>query len=1356
MAQIIKHRRGSIASLKGTTARNAELIVATGSISDLNGPFVFIGSPIAGDEGVAGAFNVVSKIYQGNSAPTLSAGTYGSTLDGTPFYSTGGKSLYALQNSNVGNTKFDLTGNIEGNTISGVTINDLQSTNITASYVSASFVGDASGLYNLSLTGITGLELNKITSGSATASISPNFGLSVNVDTSITGAFTVSGSNIYEFVTGEMQIGQMDYSAFFYTDISYAEMYASGEVYIDADNYVYVEVNNGESGLYLTQNSAELYTYTGDIQINAYNDGAAYSVNISGSNNVNITGSNVVNVYSQTIQEYATNNIEIGQYDGSANFYTSTDYSEMYANNEIFINTENSTSYINIEVNDGTSGVYMDTGSVALYAYDGASAYIWSDNFVYVTASLGVSVYANTSFTGSVNIDGNTSLTGALVVSNGSATFDQGLVAQNSNMLLTSGSNLIVQNNGYVASDFLQGNTQQWNYLALNGNGAYGAPDVELSSAGDISLFAEGGDVNVTGSLKVAGDVTVENDLYVSGNIYQTGSFYTQGNIVLSGSINIGNSLTGDTINFGGEVNSDILPTTGATYNLGASGQTWNEVHAEYYYGDGSHLTNISLTGITGLNKIVDGPVSASILEVGGFQVNTDSAITGALYVSSGITGDTIASTHQGDGTNFKVGDDVWIGDINIANTMQVAGQENVNEGYIQFGSHTGTTNTIGSNGTNLQLVSYNEIDLYGYNEIYLHGDNYDSYLDMYSGYAELYSDGDLYLQGASYMEISVNSGNLWISSYDNGILYLNNDGGEGDIYVGNNVNTLYVTTYNAFITGSNETYLGNESYNSYFYTENNYAEMFTQGNIYINANDYVNVEYNDGDSGLYLANDGDYSAELYSYVGGVALSSYNGYDVKINAFGGEGDIYMLNGGNQLHVDGNSTFTGSMHVSNGLVFVNEGVLAQNSDLTLTSGSNLRIEDNGHLYFGNNPCVDLYFDSNSGNLIMYNDCNAFSIQNNTSITGSLNVNGDVYVNNNDTLYTNNIYGNGGSDLYIQTDNSTLYLNSSYETYIDSNNYTSIGWSGETNYTYYEENGVYTYSTYIEQSVENNSGEYNYIYLENDGVYLQTAHYNGTGATYHNVWLDNTGSLNLQNINLKTDGDLQIGGNTSVTGALYVSGTTQLSGSVTTYGNLYVSGNLEVFGSSTSVNLESHTVNIGDNIILVNAYSPFQRYAGIAGFDSGSSSNSGSLLWDSLNNYWNFVDDAGNSSKVIGTSTGSLGSEISLTTNTIPVATSANTIGNSLLTDDGTVFAYNTNKFTITGDTGDTYIAGNFTIAGMGGLDSGINTSYVVFKNTNDKLGFVGTSDTTLESNALLGYNTSTGVLQFSSLLDGGTY
>jgi len=119
MAQIIKHRRGSITQLKDVTARIGELVVATGSISDLNGPMVFVGET----EGVAGAYRPLSKIYQGSTAPTISVGSHGSVIDGTPFYATGNKTLYILNKD--GNTDIDLTGNIEGNTISGVTINNL-------------------------------------------------------------------------------------------------------------------------------------------------------------------------------------------------------------------------------------------------------------------------------------------------------------------------------------------------------------------------------------------------------------------------------------------------------------------------------------------------------------------------------------------------------------------------------------------------------------------------------------------------------------------------------------------------------------------------------------------------------------------------------------------------------------------------------------------------------------------------------------------------------------------------------------------------------------------------------------------------------------------------------------------------------------------------------------------------------------------------------------------------------------------------------------------------------------------------------------------------------------------------------
>jgi hypothetical protein len=156
------------------------------------------------------------------------------------------------------------------------------------------------------------------------------------------------------------------------------------------------------------------------------------------------------------------------------------------------------------------------------------------------------------------------------------------------------------------------------------------------------------------------------------------------------------------------------------------------------------------------------------------------------------------------------------------------------------------------------------------------------------------------------------------------------------------------------------------------------------------------------------------------------------------------------------------------------------------------------------------------------------------------------------------------------------------------------------------------------------------------------------------------------------------------------------------------------------------------------------------------DSGSSNTSASLLWDSQNDYWSFVDASANSSKVVGTVGAAQGSETSLSANTIPVAAGANQIQDSLLTDDGSVLAYNTNKFTVATDDGATLIAGNVTLSASGGSDAGSNTSSIVFKNSSNVLGYVSTTETTDVLDGILGYKSSDGALVFSTVIDGGTY
>jgi hypothetical protein len=58
----------------------------------------------------------------------------------------------------------------------------------------------------------------------------------------------------------------------------------------------------------------------------------------------------------------------------------------------------------------------------------------------------------------------------------------------------------------------------------------------------------------------------------------------------------------------------------------------------------------------------------------------------GLNIVSAGA----FAGTTNGTGQNFKVGDDAWIGDINLANTLGIRGQQDGTQGYIVFGNSNG------------------------------------------------------------------------------------------------------------------------------------------------------------------------------------------------------------------------------------------------------------------------------------------------------------------------------------------------------------------------------------------------------------------------------------------------------------------------------------------------------------------------------------------------------------------------------------------------------------------------------------------------------------------------------------------
>ena len=1163
MAQIIKHRRGSLSQIKDVTARVSELIMATGSIGDLNGPMVFIGS----DDGVAGGYKSVSKIYQGSVAPTISVGSHGSTIDGTPFYASGNKSLYILDKD--GNNKIDLTGNIEGNTISGVTITNLSGTTATFDTI------------NLNTIAFTGLTAGRVVYVGQTGSLhddadfnwdsgSNQLGISGSIKLNGSGYIQNSGSNnilyIEDTTNGVQLTGGND---------AHVSIGTTGFNHILGTNGIDIESNNNELWMWAGNNDAYLSAYGGHtLYLNADNNEGNVVIG-------NTT--NDLNVNSVNTAISGSSSTKIGQNDSSAYFSTVANQASIYGAN-----------YIGI-ISDGWMNLISNDGEIVLSSYNGNRLQLNTDggegDINVLNGTNKININGNSNFTGSVNISGNTSMTGSLVVSNGAAVIDQGVISQNSNVLLTSGSNLIIQDHG---------------------------------------------------NLQVAGDASISGALFVSGNIYQTGSFYTQGSIVLSGSINIGD-FTGDTINFQGEVNSNILPQTSSIFDLGSSGQTWANVWGNTGHFDTLNLGTVAFTGLTEGRVVLVGP-------------------NGSLIDSSSFTysGGTLSND----------------GDVHVLNG------HNLYTNYIgsEYDNNNSYLNLSSNNGTGVDIHLYNN-----------QGGNSNIYVEANSGNLNLVAgDG----------EVSISADNTKINM--TGSIHLTGD---------------------ADISGSVYVAAGQTVYTDHIFDVNN-------NGVFIDSANYTELSYDDETNYVLVSNQG---IVLKSDYNGITLNSNDG-DLLLN--GNSGSAVNINGSNGVNITGSvspvkvygnsvdvniEAFSGNLNLTGSLgVHVNS-----ISEIALT-GSNIEIraiDNDVHLYGDDNGViVDSAFHVNpwgNGEKFIV-DTTWTTVNNDLVVTGTTSLTGSVYVQTGSGLYVSKITdsrdSNGFSEgLKIIGNSGSLHLSSSYGVEVNDSSFAvkNVNYNGNLISFEVKNNTFGDFDTYV----------YNSLHV--------------------------SGALDIS-------GSEKIGGNLNVSGSGAFTGSLSVSGSLMVDSNLYVSGNLQVLGSATNVNLQSSTVEIGDNIILVNAYSPFQRYAGLAGYDSGSAGNSGSLLWDSLNDYWMFVKSNGDSSKMVGITSGSFGLESNLTTGTFPIATANNTIGDSLLTYVGTTLSYNTNKFTIDSTNGDTSIYGNVTLSNSGSIDGGLSGSAIVFRNSTNGLGYVSTTDSQAVTTQLLGYKTSDGTLTFSSVIDGGQY
>jgi len=142
-------------------------------------------------------------------------------------------------------------------------------------------------------------------------------------------------------------------------------------------------------------------------------------------------------------------------------------------------------------------------------------------------------------------------------------------------------------------------------------------------------------------------------------------------------------------------LNAAIQPSASAPSALTAGQLYYNTVDGIFYFSTGSGTGNWEPVGVQYISA-----------------VNSDffTVTNGSLDFTTTPVFSRITTNDDGNGTNILVGNDAYIGDINVANFVGIRGFTDGTKGGIKFGS--AKTETISTDGNNLTLTANNDIVL--------------------------------------------------------------------------------------------------------------------------------------------------------------------------------------------------------------------------------------------------------------------------------------------------------------------------------------------------------------------------------------------------------------------------------------------------------------------------------------------------------------------------------------------------------------------------------------------------------------------------------------------------------------------
>jgi len=202
----------------------------------------------------------------------------------------------------------------------------------------------------------------------------------------------------------------------------------------------------------------------------------------------------------------------------------------------------------------------------------------------------------------------------------------------------------------------------------------------------------------LTGNLNITaanGTINLENNTYITGNLDVTGD------VTIGGNIQIGDESS-DTIDFVGGINSDLIPATTATFNLGTDLLRWKNVYVSRAEIDGVVIDNNTIQTTIGnddLTLTANGTgriyVPTNDVEINqNLTVDTDFTVTtGTSYLKdTNITG-----------TLTQVGDLEHTGDFTTSGNTEVDGNI-IATGYLQLPQIRLEDNIISTTATDTDL----------------------------------------------------------------------------------------------------------------------------------------------------------------------------------------------------------------------------------------------------------------------------------------------------------------------------------------------------------------------------------------------------------------------------------------------------------------------------------------------------------------------------------------------------------------------------------------------------------------------------------------------------------------------------